>query len=182
LDPRFDAEPEDREEYVEKIMTQIKAGPHLVTLCLAKDASMERVIEVLRRRTGISGQWQGRVEQEGDATKSIPRMIELAPINVTAPPNLPGAMTEARVFFGTLERKGSCSADLSDDAMLAHFAREAKMDQFWEVDRSWPGSNKAPPTVVAKRNEPKPMRQALPNTIDFFIAHHVEGESPSGQV
>jgi hypothetical protein len=58
--------------------------------------------------------------------------------------------------------------------MLEHFAREAKMDQFWEVDRSWPGSSKAPPTVVAKRNEPKPMRQALPNTIDSFIADHVE--------
>jgi hypothetical protein len=48
------------------------------------------------------------------------------------------------------------------------------LDEFWEVDRSWAGTNKAPPTIVAKRNEPKPVRQALPTTIDFFTADQVE--------
>jgi hypothetical protein len=87
-------------------------------LCLAKDASIERVIELLRRRTGITDQWEGRVETEGDIKKKLsPRVIQLAPINVTSPPNLPPEITEARVFFGTLERKGSCQAGYSDVEM-----------------------------------------------------------------
>jgi hypothetical protein len=102
----YDPEPEDRWEHTPKIMTRIKAGPHVVMPCLAKDASIERVIEVLRRRTGITGQWEGRVESEGDAKKEIPRVIELAPIKVTSPQNLPPEITEARVFFETLRTGG----------------------------------------------------------------------------
>jgi hypothetical protein len=48
------------------------------------------------------------------------------------------------------------------------------MDEFWVLDRSFKGSNKAPPTIIAKRNEPKPTRQALPTTIECFVADHVE--------
>jgi hypothetical protein len=58
--------------------------------------------------------------------------------------------------------------------MMAHFVREMKLDEFWEVDRSWCGSNRAPPTAAAKRNEPKPLRKALPATVEDFVADHIE--------
>jgi hypothetical protein len=52
--------------------------------------------------------------------------------------------------------------------------RELKLDQFWDVDRSIAGSDKCSPTIIAKRNEQKPFRLSLPNTITSFIAEHVE--------
>jgi hypothetical protein len=98
----------------------------------------------------------------------------LTPIQVTAPPGLPDIVTEARIFFGTLEHKRAYNLTNPPETTLAKAVQELGMDQFWEVDRSFNGTNKAHPTIIATRNEPKPLRQALPETIDSFIADHVE--------
>jgi hypothetical protein len=176
-----DPEPEDSGEYIEKIMTQIIAGPHQVILCLAKNASIERAIEVLHRRTGITGKWEGRVTTEGGMKKGTPRVIELTPIEVRGPPGLPQAMSETRIFFGTLEHKGAYYIGNEPGETLTQAIRELRMDEFWELDRSFKGSNKAPPTIIAKRNEPKPMCQVLPTTIECFVADHVEKERQVNQ-
>jgi hypothetical protein len=69
------------------------------------------------------------------------------------------------------------------------------MDDRWQVDRSFKGTAKSPPTVIAKRVEPIEFRQPLPDGLDYFIADHVEngqfvnhhrikcrgGESPDDQ-
>jgi hypothetical protein len=69
------------------------------------------------------------------------------------------------------------------------------MDEFWVTDKSFPGTDKNPPTIVAKWIGEKPIRQPLPDTITSFIAVHVEkgiqinqhvikckeGESPEDQ-
>jgi hypothetical protein len=170
----FTAEPEDQWEHTEKIMTQIIAGPHQAMLCLAKDATVERAIQVLRRRTGITGKWEGRVTTEGDIKKCQPRVIELTAIDVKSPSGLPPASTETRISFGTLEHKGVYHVGNEPAVTLAQAVHETGMDQIWEVDRSFVGSNKAPPTIIARRNEPKPLRQPLPETIESFIADHIE--------
>jgi hypothetical protein len=72
-----------------------------------------RIVEVLRRRTGITGKWEGRIESEGDIKRNMPRVVELIPISVTASKNLPAELIEAKVFFGTLERKGSVAREAS---------------------------------------------------------------------
>jgi hypothetical protein len=41
---------------------------------------------------------------------------------------------------------------------MLQFAQEAKMDEHWAVDRSWEGTLKTAPIVVAKRNEEKQVR------------------------
>jgi hypothetical protein len=170
----FMPEPEDRIEYTEKIMTKIIAGPHIAMLCLAKDATVERAIEILHRRTGITGKWEGRIASPGDPKKCEPRVIELTPISVQAPPNLADNLTETRIFFGTLEHKGAYDLTNQPSVTLAQAVEKLEMDQFWEYDRSFVGRNKAPPTIIARRNEPKPLIQALPETIESFIADHVE--------
>jgi hypothetical protein len=85
-------------------------------------------------------------------------------------------MIEARVFFGTLERKGSCPNDATPDQTMLQFAREANLDDRWQVDRTWTGTTKSPHIVVAKRSEVKEFRQALPDGVTFFVADHVEGD------
>jgi hypothetical protein len=141
---------------------------------LHKDASIERITEVLRRRTGITGEWTGRITSEGDIKANKPRWFELTPIRVTAPKDLPEEMIEARVFFGTLERKGTCPRDATPDQVLTQFAREANLDDRWSVDRAFDGTAKSPPIIVGKRSELREFRQALPDGVTFFIADHYE--------
>jgi hypothetical protein len=49
------------------------------------------------------------------------------------------------------------------------------MDDKWVVDRSFKGTEKSPPIVVAKRNDPPEPRQSLPAAITIFVADHIEG-------
>jgi hypothetical protein len=163
------------DEFIPKIIHQITAGPHYVSLVLRQDASMERILEVLRRRTGITGKWRGTITDEGNTKENKLRRVFLVPVsNVTVPKNMPIQLIEARVFFGTLERKSSCPVDPTPEQTMLQFAREAKMDDRWVVDRDFAGTTKSPPIVVAKRSELKEFRQALPDGLDFFIADHVE--------
>jgi hypothetical protein len=122
----------------------------------------------------ITGEWQGKIKDEGDIKANTPRCVELTPINVTAPKDLPAEMIEARVYFGTLERTGTCPRDPTPEQTMLQFAREANLDDRWEVDRSWEGTAKSPPIVVAKRSEVQEFRQALPDGVSFFIADHYE--------
>jgi hypothetical protein len=97
------------EDFIPKIIHQITAGPHQVTLMLKKDAPPERILEVLYRRTGIAGKWKVTITDEGDIKKGSPRKVLLESIgDVAVPKDAPKEMIEARVFFGTLERKSSC--------------------------------------------------------------------------
>jgi hypothetical protein len=66
-------EPEDR--YKERVITVIIAQPHQVTLCLPKDATVQRIIEVFKKRTGRDGTWEGRITSE-----QTPRIVELVPV------------------------------------------------------------------------------------------------------
>jgi hypothetical protein len=68
------------EDVVPKLIHQIAAGPHNVVLMLRKDATPERILEVLYRRTGISGKWQVVITDEGDAKKGTPRKVLLVPL------------------------------------------------------------------------------------------------------
>jgi hypothetical protein len=103
LDDRRDYMPD---EFIPKIIHQITAGPHSVALMLHKDASPERILEVLRRRTGITGNRKVTITDEGDIKKGKPGLVFLVPIsNVTAPKNMPVQLIEARVFFGTQSRQ-----------------------------------------------------------------------------
>jgi hypothetical protein len=99
----FDTEPEYKHEYLPKVMHEVHAGPHLIRLLLPVDAPMEKVIEVMGRRTGITGRWEGRVLSEADEKMGKPRVIKLKPKeDVKSPAGLPPEISEARVFFGTL--------------------------------------------------------------------------------
>jgi hypothetical protein len=73
-------------------------------------------LEVLYRRTGISRKWQVVITDEADIKKGTPRKVLLVPITeVTVPKSLPTELIEARVFFGTLERKSSCPVDATPE-------------------------------------------------------------------
>jgi hypothetical protein len=92
------------EDMVPKLIHQIAAGPQNVTLMLRRDATPERILEVLHRRTRISGKWQVVITDEGDVKKGTPRKVLLVPVSeITVPKSLPTELIEARVFFGTLE-------------------------------------------------------------------------------
>jgi hypothetical protein len=163
------------EEFIPKIIHQITAGPHHVVLMLRKDATPERILEVLRRRTGITGNWRVTITDQGDIKKGNPGKVFLVPIsNVVVPKNLPAELIEARVFFGTLERKSSCPANATPEQTLPQFARETKLDDRWRVDRAFAGTAKSPPIIVAKRSELRQFRQALPDGLYYFIPDHIE--------
>jgi hypothetical protein len=59
----------------------VMANPHKVTLCIPKDATVERVIEVFKKRTGIAGRWEGRVTSD-----LAPRVVGIAPVVAPAVP------------------------------------------------------------------------------------------------
>jgi hypothetical protein len=151
LDDRRDYTPD---EFVPKLTHIITDGPHTVRLMLHKDASMERILEVLRTRTGITGNWEGKITEEGSVKENKPRKVFLVPIsNITVTKTSAVEMTEARVFFGRLERKSTCPRDSTPEQTMLQFAREANMDDRWVVDRAFAGTTKSPPIVVAKRIE-----------------------------
>jgi hypothetical protein len=195
----IDAEYDDvrlYEDGIPKLAHQVAAGPHNVTLLLRRDATPERILEVLYRRTGIKGNWRVVVTDEGDVKSGKPRKVLLTPLeDITFPTDLPTELVETRVFFGTFERKSSCPIGATPEQALLQCAREAKMDDSWVLDRSFKGTAKSPPTVIAKRVEKVEIRQALPDGIDVFVADHYEsgkyvnqhritcrgGESPDDQ-
>jgi hypothetical protein len=67
-----------------------------------------------------------------------------------------------------------CAKDATPEQAMLQFAREANLDDRWVVDRSFVGSDKPPPIVVAKRFELREFRRALPDGVTFFIADHYE--------
>jgi hypothetical protein len=105
-------------------------------------------------------------------------------------------LEEARVFFGTLEHKDAFDANTTPEYRLERARQKEKLDEYWIIDKVFPGTPSSPPTIVAKRNEPKPVRQCLPVDISEFIADQVErgtrinthrikcegGESPAEQI
>jgi hypothetical protein len=145
----IDSEPDDvrlYEDGVPKLVHQIAAGPHNVALMLRQNATPERILEVLYRRTGISGKWQVVITDEGDVKKGRPRQVLLVPqAEITLPKDLPRELIETRVFFGILERKSSCPADAAPEQAMLQCAREAKLDDRWLVDKSFVATAKAPP-------------------------------------
>jgi hypothetical protein len=160
---------------VPKIRHQIAAGPHNVSLILRKDATPERILEVLHRRTSISGGWRVVITNEGDVQKGIPRQVILVPMTeIAVPTGIPTEMKEARVFLRTLERKSIVPINATPEETLRQLAAEAKMDNRWRVDRSFDGTHKSPPIVIAKRDEDPEPRQALPAGLTFFVADHIE--------
>jgi hypothetical protein len=167
----FEPEAEDLAGHIPKIMHEIVAGAHKIRLMLRKDASIERITESLKRRTGIAGQWKGRITSEGDIKTFAPRCVELVPIKITEPK----MGQQVRVFFGTLERKGSAAASATPEQAMLKLAKEANLDDRWMVDRSFIATPESPPTVIAKRVEQRRFRQALPDGVNFFIADHIEG-------
>jgi hypothetical protein len=195
----IDEETDDMRAYedgIPKLTHQVAAGPHNVTLLLRHNATPERILEVLYRRTGISGKWQVVITDEGDVKLDRPRKVLLVPQeDITFPKDLPMQLVETRVFFWTLERKSSCPVDASPEQAMLQCAREAKLDDRWLVDRSFKATAKAPPTVIAKRVGMVEFRQPLPDGLEFFVADHVEngefvnrhripckgGESPDDQ-
>jgi hypothetical protein len=50
-----DLRAESGDKYTERVITKIIVQPHQATLCLAKNASIERIIEIFKRRTGLNG-------------------------------------------------------------------------------------------------------------------------------
>jgi hypothetical protein len=163
------------EDGVPKIRHQIAAGPHNVSLILRKDASPERILEVLRRRTGISGGWKVVITNEGNVKDNTPRQVLLIPMTeIAVPSGIPTEMKEVRVFFGTLERKSIVPINATPEESMRQLAAEAKLDDRWRVERSLEGTYKSPPIVIATRDEEPEPRQALPAGLTFFVADHVE--------
>jgi hypothetical protein len=118
----YEPEVEDLADHFPKIIHEINAGPHMVRLMLRQDESIERIIEVLRRRTGITGTWNGTITAEGSIKDGTPRRVALTPVQITAPAGLPEKIQEVRVFFGTLERKGSAPQDASPEQAMRKLA------------------------------------------------------------
>jgi hypothetical protein len=88
--------------------------PHQIALILPKGATVEKVIEILQRRTCLDGKWEGRV-----ASDKVPRVIELRRIVPSSVPSgEPQDLTEGRVFFGTLEHKGVFPMTMSEQDAL----------------------------------------------------------------
>jgi hypothetical protein len=175
----MDAEFDDQrnfEDGSQKIIHQITAGPHRIQLMLRQDASPDRILDVLYRRTGITGGWKVTVTEEGDPKTGAPRKVFLVPTTkVTVPNGIPNEMIEARVFFGTLERKSIVPREASPEEILRQLAMEAKLDDKWVIERAIPGNQKSCPIVIAKRNEDRELRQALPAGLESFVADHFEG-------
>jgi hypothetical protein len=175
----FEEENEDMRSYdggTPRLVHHIAAGPHNVMLLLRQDVTPERMLEILYRRTGISGKWNVTIVDAGDVKTLRPRKVLLTPLQEPViPKDLPLQLIETRVFFGTLERKSSCPLGTPPEQVLLHAMREAKMDDRWVVDRAIAETPKTLPTVIAKRIEPVERRQALPDGIESFVATHVEG-------
>jgi hypothetical protein len=161
------AEPGD--EFKERVITLIVTNPHQVTICLPKNASVERIIEVFKKRTGIDGTWEGRVTSD-----LVPLVVEIVP--VVAPTVRCGqsrALAETRVFFRTLE--ALLDAIITPEEALVQARRNLKLGEEWVLDRSIAQSKKTPRTVIAKWVGEKLIRQPLPDTITSFVATHVDG-------
>jgi hypothetical protein len=108
----------------------------------------------------------------------------------------PQELEEVGVFFGTLEHKEAFNISSTPDQRLETARRKERLDDFWVIDKVFPGTPSSSHTIVDKRNEPRPLRQELPEDIDFFIADHAErgpsmnthrvkckgGESPAEQI
>jgi hypothetical protein len=166
------------EDGVSKIRHVIAAGPHNVSLILRRDVTPKRILEVLHRRTGIQGGWNAKILDEGDVKKGTPRRVLLTPMTERIVPqgfSLAIEMGEFRIFFGTIERKITAPIDATPEEAMRKAASEAKLDDKWVIDRSFPATPKTPPVVITKRIEPVELRQALPATISIFVADHIEG-------
>jgi hypothetical protein len=93
---------------------------------------------------------------------------------IAVPGGIPTEMKEARCFFGTLERKSIVPINATREETLRQLAAEARLDDKWVVDRSFEGTQKSCPIVIARRNEDPEPRQALPIGLKSFVADHVE--------
>jgi hypothetical protein len=60
------------------------------------------------------------------------------------------ALTETRIFFGTLERKALFDESLAPEEALVQARRSLKLDEDRVLDRSIAEGKKAPRTVIAK--------------------------------
>jgi hypothetical protein len=161
---------ESGDEYAERVISIVIAQPHQVTVCLAKNAPIERVIEVLKRRTGLDGVWDDRI-----ASDKVPRVVELTPrIAPSVPCGFPQELAEARVFFGTLEHKGVFNCLFSPHQVLEEARSRQKLGKDWVVDKSFAETKKSPKIIVAKWAGDKPTLQAFPDGITSFIASHME--------
>jgi hypothetical protein len=101
--------------------------------------------------------------------------MELSPmIQPTRPPGPPKSLIESRVFLGTLEHKSVYQEGVPDEEILALTREALKLDEFWQIDRVIPATDKAPNKIIAKWEGPKPVRQALPTGITSFIAIRIE--------
>jgi hypothetical protein len=158
------------DEHTERVITVIIASPHKVTLCLPKNATVERIIESFKKRTGIDGTWEGRITSEG-----IPRIVEIVPIvQPTVPYGPSRVMEETHIFFGTLEHKALFDSLTTPKEALAQATRNLKLGDDWLMEKSMNKSKKFPRTVIPKWTGEKPIRQALPTSITSFIATYVE--------
>jgi hypothetical protein len=155
-----------------RVVTHVVTSPHTVTLLLPKNASVEKVIEVFQRRTGLDGRWEGRI-----ASDKVPRVVEIrAVIAPSAPAGEPRALSEVRVFFGTQGQKDVADDGTPDDEILARTRSALHLDEVWVIDRVIPGAPKNAKTIIAKWDGVKPTRQAVPDGTSEFIAIHVEKE------
>jgi hypothetical protein len=169
------------EDGVPKIRHVIAAGPHNVSLILRQNASPDRILEVLFRRTGIQGEWNVKIVDEGDVKKGTPRRALLTPLKAPiVPQNITPTVEEGefRIFFGTIERKITAPINISPEEAMRRAAADAKLDDKLALDRSFPATLKTPPIVITKRIQPVEPRQAFPDTISIAQADHIEGGRP----
>jgi hypothetical protein len=163
----FNAWTIDREdEYCERVLTKVIAGCHQVQLCIDRYADVEKVIRIFQRRTGLDGQWEGRLSSEGPS-----RIFEIVPKVAPSVPSGPSQnVEEARVFFGTLEHKDAFDVHSTPEYRLEKARQKEKLDEFWVIDKVFPGSPSSPPP-------PQLWRQGTNQTRSVNVSHRISQSS-----
>jgi hypothetical protein len=87
---------------------------------------------------------------------------------------VPQEIEEARVFFGTNERKFVLASNWLDIEMLEHARRESRRVEVWKIQKVIPASPKQPTKVIVELDKVPPIRQNLQIGLSDIIATHVE--------
>jgi hypothetical protein len=152
----------------EAILTVIDCPPHKIGFWLPKRMAMPRVIEEFQKLSGIGGEWEGQVVQEGS-----PRVIKA--ILKVPPPICPGSnaeLVQARVFFGTKLSEGviKIQVTVEEALQIAINAERETITGQWRIQMSSEGTATASRTILAEPVLPVEKRRPLPPDIHSFVA------------
>jgi hypothetical protein len=161
----------------EAVLAVIDCPPHKIGLWLPKRMSMNRVIEEFKRVSGLDGEWEGQVVQEGNP-RTVKAILKIAP---SVPLALMVEYIEDRVFSGTKLSDGLILATATPQETIAQALNgETGVTGSWEVQISGEATDIAPKTIVAKPVIPLETRRPLPPDIHGFTAIEWEGEARVG--